>query len=584
MKKILILFSLLLFSACADTEEIIKSNNNDNVVDNQTNINNDTENNSSENSNAETGNGNNNNDNSITEISNGNNDNSSTEISNENNDNNSTEISDENNDNSSTEISNENNDNKPIDSSIFLYQLQKGNNKILDYSKDKMLITSVYFNDKNNTENTNAYFTINGNITPAIQQTNFYNYYQKINKEISEKEKFKQYLAGIEKEISESNIKPINPYYKNQYSLKTVPENITVGTKWNNVYIATMDGGSRPYNVVNATCIAVSKYAYFFLQDGLSNLTEEQIKDITSSFDKDYDIVHRYFDKENDIDNNGKIIFLIGQLPKGVMGFFFNLDKYPNTRLHYSQQYSNEADILYVNHSYFQKDIWKTERTNVIATFIHEFQHMTFFDTRSRLGLNSNNARWLNEGLSMLSEYYGGYGKAHNNYIKGYFFRNQGLPLVTENQGLDYGLELLFTKYLRARCGDNFIKTIYTSSSIGKKAVEEACKVDFDLLFEDFVKMVTVTGRNITTDKRYNIDDFNYPKGSVGYTKNGFNIGEIINEVYSLNSKDQKFITQKGYSTSLFNYSFILTKWQANQNNINFETDNPNMKGIYTAW
>ena len=105
--------------------------------------------------------------------------------------------------------------------------------------------------------------------------------------------------------------------------MKTMPEIINKGTKWNNVYLLV--NGS--FKLINAECTAVSDYAYFFIQEDL-NITQEQIDIITAAFDKDYKIIHQFYDTENDIDNNGKVSFLIADFDDGLMGYFYPADKY----------------------------------------------------------------------------------------------------------------------------------------------------------------------------------------------------------------------------------------------------------------
>ena len=245
---------------------------------------------------------------------------------------------------------------------------------------------------------------------------------------------------------------------------------------------------------------------------------------------------------------------------------------------------TNEADVLYVNYYYFKND-WEKYQTDLKATFIHEFQHMVLFDSRSRLGLNPDVNVWLNEGLSMLSEYYGGYAAPHYRYIGGYFEVNQGISLITDSSSQDYGLSYLFVRYLQIRFGDSFIKKIYTSQYTDIRAVEEAVNMDFNELFLDFTKMILVTGRNVTTDTRYNIEEFNYPEGSEGYNRNGFNLASVIDEVYSLYSRNNYFITSTGYNNkSLEMYGFTITKWNGNIDNITLSSSSKGIAGMYASW
>lgn len=383
---------------------------------------------------------------------------------------------------------------------------------------------------------------------------------------------------NIQQYAYDNNIKPID---KNSTILKrTMPQTVEVGTKWENVYL--LDINSNKYSIINATCIAVSDHAYFFLQDNLDNLTDEQITAITTAFDKDYEIMHQYYGEETDTDGNGKVSFLIANFSQGLFGFFTSVDKYAPQDIP-AMYKTNEADVLYVNYYYFKND-WEKYQTDLKATFIHEFQHMVLFDVRNRLNLNSNLDTWLNEGLSMLSEYYGGYAAPHYRYVGGFFALNQGISLITDDSSQDYGLSYLFVRYLQIRFGDDIIKKLYASQYSGIKSVEEAVNMDFNELFLDFTKMILLTGRNVTTDTRYNIEEFNYPEGSEGYNRNGFNLAALIDEVYSLYGDDSNFITSIGYNNkSLGMYGFALTKWSGNIDNITLSGSN-GIAGMYGSW
>lgn len=378
-----------------------------------------------------------------------------------------------------------------------------------------------------------------------------------------------------------NNIKPMS---KNSSVLyRTIPQTVDIGTKWENIHLLNVDNNT--FSTINATCIAVSQYAYFFLQDGLDNLTEEQITSITTAFDKDYSIIHQYYGEETDTDGNGKVSFLIASFPKSLLGFFFTPDKYLQQNIPADYK-SNEADVLYVNHYYFINGNWEKYETDLKATFIHEFQHMVLFDTRTRNNLNSNLNLWLNEGLSMLAEYYAGYAAPHYRYIQGYFKLNQGKSLISDDSSLDYGLSYLFARYLQIRFGDGFIKSLYASQHTGIKAVEEATNMDFNELYLDFIKMIFVTGRNITTDPKYNIEEFNHAAGTVGYARNGFNLAALIDETYSSlynYNSDNKYFSSFSHSNELEMYGFQITKWNGIIDSITL-SGNGGIAGMYAAW
>lgn len=481
-------------------------------------------------------------------------------------------------DNSSNNTNNKDTSTSDVFTTPFVSEnsLILGENKV-NYDKSKTFNTLIYQarNPVNEDYHIKNRYSISAN-GQQIKPTHPV-FHKKFDVEKGSIESINELNKNLQQYAYNNNIKPIE---KNSSVLKkTMPQTVEVGTKWESVYLLNIDDNT--YSTISATCIAVSENAYFFMQDGLDSLTNEQITAITTAFDKDYNIIHHYYGKETDTDSNGKVSFLIANFSPDIFGFFSSADKYAPQDIPAVYK-SNEADVLYINYYYFKNE-WNKYQTDLKAAFIHEFQHMVLFDTRYRLGLNSNLDAWLNEGLSMLSEYYCGYAAPHERYIGGYFAKNQGISLITDDASQDYGLSYLFVRYLQIRFGDNIIKKLYASEYSGVKAVEEAVNMDFNDLFLDFTKMILLTGRNVTTDNRYNIEEFNYPEGTEGYAENGFNLAAIIDEVYSLYSEDNNFITSIGYNKSLELYGFAITKWYGNIDNI-ILSGSDGIAGMYGIW
>ena len=478
--------------------------------------------------------------------------------------------------------------NKNISTSDFTTPLAAENALILgvnqvNYDKNKTFNTLIYQAQ----EPANSSYLVRNSysISANMQQQETVTQNAVLPKKFSVEKGAKENLIDINKDMQQYALaNNINPIDKNSSSLyRTIPQTVEIGTKWENIYLLDPNSSTPRFQTINATCIAVSDHAYFFLQDGLADLTDEQITAITTAFDKDYEIMHQYYGEETDTDGNGKVSFLIANFSQGLFGFFTSVDKYSPQDIP-AEYKSNEADVLYVNYYYFKND-WEKYQTDLKATFIHEFQHMVLFDVRNRLNLNSNLDTWLNEGLSMLSEYYGGYAAPHYRYVEGFFALNQGISLITDDSSQDYGLSYLFVRYLQIRFGDDIIKKIYTSQYTDIRAVEEAVNMDFNELFLDFAKMILVTGRGITSDTKYNIEEFNYPEGSEGYNRNGFNLASVIDEVYSLYSRNNYFITSTGYNNkSLEMYGFTITKWNGNIDNITLSSSSKGIAGMYASW
>lgn len=455
-----------------------------------------------------------------------------------------------------------------------------GRNDVVYDNTTEQLHTLVYFaGNKYGNYNSRGNYTISSSKYSASTMNNSI-YTRNAVEEVNPKELINEMNRDIIKYAENTGIQPIEPD-SDDVLLRAAPQYVEVGTPWKNLYV--LDISYNRYRPVNATCIARSEHAYFFLEDGLTPLTDEQIATITTSFDKNYKLIHKYYDKETDTDGNRKVSFLIANInSSSVYGFFTSADKYKNSQLPPNIK-SNESDILYVNHYYFSANEWALKSQDVVATFIHEFQHMVLFDSRARAGLPVNVSIWIQEGLSMLSEYYGGYGSSHNNYVNYYFLSEQGKSLITDDSTQSYGLSYLFMRYLQIRFGDKIIKKIYASARNGTQMIEDATGMDFDDLFLDFTKMILVTGRGISTDPKYNIAAFNGAVGSAEYNQTGFNLSSIIDGVYSDNSMNQLFITSTGYSSDLQLYGFRINKWSSNIDNLTFTGSN-GINGFYYAW
>ena len=303
-------------------------------------------------------------------------------------------------------------------------------------------------------------------------------------------------------------------------------------------------------------CRKITGNSVFYVEKEASAVTEQHLDYLAGELEEKLPLMREKFGNENDTDGNGKLIYVIAETEESVFGYFYAVDKYEG------ETDSNNGDILYINALYFSE--FEKYKIDLAATLVHEFQHMAFFDTLVRLGRTHSAAVWINEGLSMLAEFFCGYAAPHEDYIKGMLY-NQGVSLIEDDgDSVDYGLSLLFMRYLQERFGESFIKKIYSSSQTGTASVEEAVGDDFNTLFEDFVRMILLTGRGVTDDSRYNIPAFNHAEGTAGYGENGFCLYRLIDTVYAAYGFPQTVDLRRSYGMevqNMKNYSFYLFKW-----------------------
>src|SRR5262249_18214392 len=140
------------------------------------------------------------------------------------------------------------------------------------------------------------------------------------------------------------------------------------------------------------------------------------INALGATFDTDlYPIDTATFGTPSDIDMNGVIFVLLtpkvnAMTPSAqcasegyVAGFFFGLDLLP------AQPNSNDAEIFYSivpdpGGTFSCSHPTSVVKNLVLATFIHEFQHMISWNQHVIVRGGNNEDTWLNEGLSHIAE------------------------------------------------------------------------------------------------------------------------------------------------------------------------------------
>lgn len=384
------------------------------------------------------------------------------------------------------------------------------------------------------------------------------------------------------KESFNENLKKYPIINNNNINFKAAASKTTykIGDKKNDIYLHDMGNQEK----INTTCKYISESAYFFIEDSVANnIPENVLADIAKTFEKDKKVINKIYANNEDIDNNGKIIFVIAPLKeKGLKGFFSGNDKLKSPQ-------SNNGDYLYINSNLLSSnETYKNNRIALLSTLVHEYQHMTLFDYRHinkkyNVSLYKVND-WIDEGLSMLAEYHAGYGVNHRQYLVELFKHSNEISLLKfDNKIENYGYSLLFFRYMHTRFKDDFIKRLYDTQENGIKLINETAnikaKLKLDQIFQEFLIMILVSGRDIVKDNpRYNVVQFNHNPKAIDnnekywYIKNGFNLADVIDEVYKndfknpltnlINNKD------KTLNLNLQTYGFQLTRWTEPQTSI----------------
>lgn len=404
---------------------------------------------------------------------------------------------------------------------------------------------------------------------------------------ISGRQEVSKMQDSISSVLQEGNVNPITE----DEGISKAPIPPAVGDMrgfWVIDYLNNKVGYQR---YVTASIIRISPSAIFFLENNTLTPTQTQIEEMVDSFETSYPIVQEKCGLENDVDGNGKVIILLTQLGYSVGGYFYNADKFSNAQLSGYSTYSNEADILYINTDYFKSGNWESKKRDLFAVMIHEFHHMALYDHRQRLGLPAHMDSWINEGLSMLTSYYANLADTSINYVN-YFLKSESNTSLVSSKGssVSYGYVYLFMRYFYARFGDEGIRRLINSPYSDVRAVEYGSQMNFNDLFRDFLYSMLVTGRNITTDPRYEIPEFNYDAQTspANYSKSSLNVKEILNNAISSYTNDNynPLLTTVGYSVrNIKPYVFNLKRWKNYVQTITVNsTDNSSVNTYYGNW
>lgn len=337
-----------------------------------------------------------------------------------------------------------------------------------------------------------------------------------------------------------------------------------VGTLWENISIYNEDEDPR---FINAVCVKESENAFYYVEEG-KEADGRMVDLIASVFDElSAPSVRSIFGTESDVDGNGKVRFLIADLHDDeTMGYYYPLDQYDNDSLEKMgiSYTSNESDMLYVNLLFMGAED-EESISELHATFAHEFQHMVFNDMREKAELPYEGARWINEGLAMLTEYYLGLDDAHYDGILTYFTEMEEISLFDEDHVSLYSYALLFFKYIDEVYGMDTIVAITRSDKLGIEAIEDATGEDFDSVYKGFVAAMMLSGR----------DEISAAVTAESLASNALYLDAVYQE------EERSLITPDDIYAQDYvaPYTLIIFKWEENPDMVYFLSDE--MEGKY---
>ncbi|MEQ8224712.1 MAG: hypothetical protein ABRQ37_20510, partial [Candidatus Eremiobacterota bacterium] len=240
---------------------------------------------------------------------------------------------------------------------------------------------------------------------------------------------------------------------------------------------------------ITATLKAMGAYCYVYV-DNTSAATTTQAQQVVNEWEgTSYPTVLSHFGEPTDVDGDDHIYILLSPAlnnggetsPSGTYGYFYSRDQYPGT-------YSNYKDIIYLNSAFLvagnSNDIFE-----FFATLPHEFQHMVNFNYKG----NDENTTF-NEGCSMISEMYAGYGLPNGSEFAYSVVKNFEINPVNYSitewyyNKTGYGISFLFMCYINDQYGSAKVKQIVSgSSNTGPGNIANVVGVPFETLYKNWV-------------------------------------------------------------------------------------------------
>lgn len=260
--------------------------------------------------------------------------------------------------------------------------------------------------------------------------------------------------------------------------------------------------------------------------------------------------------KDGGRDGEEKIVIMMcSSMKKGLYGYFDPKDAFSKDDV----QYSNEGEILYLNSTCADADLY--------STIAHEFQHMCDFNQKVCLDGEFSGEyedTTLNEGKSTLSEDLCGFRMRSddedteaptNSYLfstASAYLANPGkVSLLSFNNALgEYGQAYLLMRYITDRYGNDKLHEIATSPNVGFDNIEDITGTKFSQLYYDFGMTNMLSNKN-NTPSLYNYKSVNLDKSYLHGTDAASALGRAV--PISIAKKSNEY-TVKSMSN---NYYFI---------------------------
>lgn len=219
--------------------------------------------------------------------------------------------------------------------------------------------------------------------------------------------------------------------------------------------------------------------AYFYV-DRQSTVSDTALAALAGEFEaRIYPGVTGVFGPEArpGVDGDARIFIVItsafNESGTDLLAYFWARDAVPEA---HADAHSNHQEVLFMSDRLLTAA--RIQRHSVLA---HELQHLINFSRKgARLGYVSQEATWLDEGLSMMAMDLAGYGleegeKLVAREILAYLTAPEAYSLTdwgSNPNGSSFGQNYLFMRYVVDRYGAGLLKELIDSNAIGVAAVD----------------------------------------------------------------------------------------------------------------
>ncbi|MFP6718687.1 MAG: T9SS type A sorting domain-containing protein [Candidatus Poribacteria bacterium] len=222
-----------------------------------------------------------------------------------------------------------------------------------------------------------------------------------------------------------------------------------------------------PESKVHATCMAIGKNVYLYIEDSVKNLiTDVETEEIVTEFrDKIYPKIHQWIGEEPrpGLDRDSRFTLLLHDVgnnksARDYGGYFSSADQDP------LDPSSNRGEILFMDiYTYLQRG-----KRTFYTSLAHEITHLVNWYQNG----GQTDEIWIEEGMASFSEW-AIYGNVHTIFVEGYL-KDPTVSLTEANtQNVLYGAGFMFLLYAYENYGGReFIKELVRQDQLGMAGVE----------------------------------------------------------------------------------------------------------------